>query len=487
MIKIFKYFTLLSYSLLLAFPMEAFSNEASLPQLNLTYSGTLSKNMNNYIEASLTVEDTDGEISEYPNVLIKTRGATASAYNNKPALNLKLRDQEGNELDENLLGIRKASSFILDAMAIDRINMRNRVAFDIWNSFSRLPYETDFDSRNGTSGKFVEVFLNGKYRGIYCLSDKINRKLLDLKKPQIDEDTGEVTIRGVLYKNGTNDIADQTKPGFFNDYIDFVALYHDAWELHEPEEYACPEAWEPLQELYDSEHYLDYNYVKQHFYLENLADYTIHIMALCIQDNWGTKNRYFSIRNITKDDNNGRFIITPWDLDASLGGNYNGTKYGGNYTQWQISDIAKNPPIPLTACMGNSEFKTILRNRWIEGSISAFSVDALKRRLEEYADLFIESGAWERSVKAANPHDLIVKDLKEEISLIMDWYEKRFKEMDKYFGVSDNDREAFSMIRPLKEDYDHSTETIFNLQGIPVKNMDKPGLYIKNGKKIIVK
>ena len=155
MIKIFKYFTLLSYSLLLAFPMEAFSNEASLPQLNLTYSGTLSKNMNNYIKASLTVEDTDGEISEYPNVLIKTRGATASAYNNKPALNLKLRDQEGNELDENLLGIRKASSFILDAMAIDRINMRNRVAFDIWNSFSRLPYETDFDSRNGTSGKFV--------------------------------------------------------------------------------------------------------------------------------------------------------------------------------------------------------------------------------------------------------------------------------------------------------------------------------------------
>jgi len=40
--------------------------------------------------------------------------------------------------------MRQASSWILDAMAIDRIKMRNRVCFDLWNEFSSLPYSTDY-------------------------------------------------------------------------------------------------------------------------------------------------------------------------------------------------------------------------------------------------------------------------------------------------------------------------------------------------------
>ena len=459
--------------------------EVSLPQLQLTYKGSLTKDMVNYIPGSMLLTDTDGTVCEIENILLRTRGATAKAYTNKPSLNIKLRDAEGGELDTDLLGLRKASTFILDAMAIDRINMRNRVAFDIWNSFSRLPYETDFGSRNGTVGRFVEVFLNGRYKGIYCLSDKINRKLLDLKKPQVNEDTGEVTIRGVLYKNGTNNIGNQNTPGFFNDYTVYVARYHDAWELHEPEDYASEEVWTPLKDMYG--HTSDYNYVSQHFYLENLADYCIHIMALSIGDNWGNKNRYFSIQNITKTDDRGKFILTPWDLDSSLGGNYDGSKYGGNYTNWAIGDISKNPPVPLTACMGQASFKSLLKKRWIEGSLGAFAVDSVKQRLNDYADLFIDSGAWQRTIDAANSQDKIVKDLKEEIRLIGEWYEKRFKDMDAYFKVSDEDRAAFAGLDATTVGRDNSEEIIYNLQGIRVKSIDNPGIYIVDGKKVMIK
>ena len=463
----------------------------SLPQLQLTYSGTLSKNMKSYISGSMILTDSDGTVYDIPNVLIKTRGATASAYVNKPALNIKLRDDNGEELDTDLLGLRKASSFILDAMAIDRINMRNRVAFDIWNAFSRLPYETDFGSRNGTVGRFVEVFLNGKYKGIYCLSDKINRKLLDLKKPQVDEETGDVTIRGVLYKNGTNDVGNQNTAGFFNDFGVYVARYHDAWELHEPEDYASEEVWGPLVALYNG-HTSDYSYIKDHFWIENLADYTIHVMALCIQDNWGAKNRYFSIQNITKDDDRGRFIITPWDLDASLGGSYNGSRFGGNYSNWAIGDISKNPPIPITGCMGQEEFKSLLRKRWIEGSAGPFAVDSVSQRLNDYADLFIESGAWQRTVDAHNSDDMIVQDLKQEIELIVEWYANRFQQMDAYFGVTDADRDALASLPSILPDPNDpssqhpnnpTTQLIYNLQGIPVSGPLSPGIYIRNGRK----
>ena len=175
-----------------------------LPVLKIYFSGN-NLNYEEYIPGSIILEDSDNNsILELP-AKFKTRGATARQYNMKPSFNMKLETAEGEEIDENLLGIRKASSFILDAMAIDRICMRNRVCFDIWNSYSRLPYDTDFDSRNGTLGKFVIVYINDNYKGIYCLTDKINRKLLDLKKPQVSSD-GDVTIRGVLYKQGTNDI-----------------------------------------------------------------------------------------------------------------------------------------------------------------------------------------------------------------------------------------------------------------------------------------
>jgi hypothetical protein len=102
-------------------------------------------------------------------------------------------------LNADIFGIRKENSWILDAMAIDRTRMRNRVCFDVWNSMSRTSYDTKYDNRNGTNGVFVEVFINGEYNGLYCLSDKIDRKLLGLKKTKLD-DEGEVSIRGLLYK-----------------------------------------------------------------------------------------------------------------------------------------------------------------------------------------------------------------------------------------------------------------------------------------------
>ena len=128
----------------------------------------------------------------------KIRGKTASTFDKK-SFAVKIYDELGEDLDANIFGIRKENNWILDAMAVDRTRMRNRVCFDVWNDMSRTPYDTKFDNRNGSIGVFVEVFINGDYHGLYCLSDKIDRKLLGLKKAQVSDD-GEVAIRGLLYK-----------------------------------------------------------------------------------------------------------------------------------------------------------------------------------------------------------------------------------------------------------------------------------------------
>ena len=415
-----------------------------MPELRISFEGELSRDMD-YLNGSMQLTNTDGSVVELP-ARFRTRGATASNYTMKPSLNMKLCTADyAEEADSSLLGLRSCSSLILDAMAIDRICMRNRVAFDIWNDFSRLPYDTDFEGRNGTEGRFLELFINGQYYGIYCLSDRINRKLLNLKKVQEKED-GSAVIRGVLYKNGTSDIVDQREPCYSEDSTACVIEWFNAWELTYPEDYAGLQAWHPLQDAFLNGTTKDY--VKKYFYLQNLADYHLLIMALSIADNWGNKNRFLSIRNITKniDDvdpteaDRRRFVITPWDLDTSLGGNYDGRYYDGSYTDWPLEVTFNNQPYPYYALCNDEEYNAILKQRWIEGRQGAFSVDSICTKLERYRDLFVKSGAWQRMVEyfdAQQYRPNYVSDLVREIEYIKEWYRDRFRKVDAFLGIKD--------------------------------------------------
>ena len=415
-----------------------------MPELRIFFEGELSRDME-YLKGSMQLTDTDGSVVELP-ARFRTRGATAKQYMMKPALNMKLCSADyTEEADSSLLGLRSCSSLILDAMAIDRICMRNRVSFDIWNEFSRLPYDTNFEGRNGTEGRFLELFINDQYYGIYCLTDRINRKLLNLKKVQ-EKEEGSPVIRGVLYKNGTNDIENQNEPSFNEDSTACVIEWHNAWELTYPDDYAGMQAWQPLQDAILKGNNKDY--VKKYFFLQNLADYQILIMALSIGDNWSNKNRFLSIRNITKDIDDAdpteadrrRFVITPWDLDTSLGGSYNGSFYDGTYSDWAPEDIAKNSPYPISPISSDEEYNAILKQRWIEGRLGAFSVNSVCTKLEGYRDLFIQSGAWQRMVEHFNAQQYrpeYVNDLEREIEYIEEWYKDRFRQMDTYFGIEE--------------------------------------------------
>lgn len=434
-----------------------------------------------YTFGRMELTDTDGKVVELP-ARFKTRGATARSYPMKPSFNMKLETEEGEEIDYNILDLRKASSFILDAMAIDRICMRNRVCFDIWNQYSRLPYKTDFDSRNGTVGKFVIVYMNDEYKGIYCLTDKINRKLLDLKKPKIDN-TGEVVIRGVLYKQGATNVKDKSVPGYYNDFMDYVPIPNDSWELKEPDAYPSEEAWQPLADYY--KHYGIYSNIKEDFYIENLNDFTLLVMAMAAYDNWWTKNKYFSMRD-SREKGEDIFIVTPWDLDASLGGGWDGEKYDGDYIDWTPEEMASQAVSPFSICLRDPQARELLKARWIETRETVFSVENVASLMYGYCDLFESSGAWQEQVEYWDAHDerpKYVNDLRKEIDLIMEWYADRVEEIDNYFEIDDSGVYSPSSETQGKDD------NIYNLQGCKVSE-DRllPGqIYIRNGKKFIAR
>lgn len=484
---------------LLSALVASYADDTKLPQIVITTNNKIGDSK--YVSGTISITDTDGKIVTL-NAKYRQRGATSAQYTSKPSLNVKLRDESGESLDSCLLGLRSCSKWILDAMAIDRICMRNRVAMDIWNDYASLPYTTSFPVisstgqtiyRSGTIGRFVEVTINGDYKGIYALSDHINRKLLDLKKVDEDDETGGYTVRGVLYKSGTTDIQNQNSPEFLPDYTACTAEYHNAWELKEPEDYECYEAWEPLLDALGSSlasgngvKIKSYELVKKYFDIDNLIDYQLHVMALAISDNWGNKNHFFSIRNIQKDINDEdpeeaakrKFIISPWDLDTSFGGHYNGNYYDGTYQEefTPASAIRNGGCFPFSLCQGSNEYKTRMKERWEELRVTTYLPENINARLESVRDLFVNSGAWERNGSIQPKY---VDDLAKEVDYVEEWYARRYAIMDEHFGIVDAIHDVTTT--------DTDTDIFYTLDGIKVTSPKSPGLYINAKNRKVVR
>ena len=449
-------------------------NEYSLPLVNVEVDvSRLSKE--NYIPGHITIVDaemrTEGRLMASFDCKLRYRGASSLKYEKK-SFAIKLLDSDGEDLDANVFGIRKENDWILDAMAIDRIRMRNRVCFDIWNEISKTPYKTDFDNRNGTLGYFVEVYLNGEYHGLYCMTDKIDRKLLGLKKAKEQSD-GSVYVRGVLYKGEA--WTDATRMTGYDISESFDGEAWNGWELQYPDDYPCYDAWKPLMNLIDfcntRNAFFKLHY-RQHFYFDNLVDYAIFIMGLNIIDN-NVKNTHFSCPDINV---NETYLITPWDLDCSLGGLYEGSHYE-EYTK--ISELTSNYIYYQLYVYNVDNFRESMKERWQELSLGIMSPNSFNSRLDAYAKRFKESGAWQREYDKWN-NNPVPLDLDEELEYVKKWYVNNIAALNKVLGVIADD------IPYVFQDTDSYNIRMYNIDGKRImSNPTGRRIYIENGRKII--
>ena len=449
-------------------------NEYSLPLVNVEVDvSRLSKE--NYIPGHITIVDaemrTEGRLMASFDCKLRYRGASSLKYEKK-SFAIKLLDSDGEDLDVNVFGIRKENDWILDAMAIDRIRMRNRVCFDIWNEISKTPYKTDFDNRNGTLGQFVEVYLNGEYHGLYCMTDKIDRKLLGLKKAKEQSD-GSVYVRGVLYKGEA--WTDATRMTGYDISESFDGEAWNGWELQYPDDYPCYDAWKPLMNLIDfcntRNAFFKLHY-RQHFYYDNLVDYALFIMGLNIIDN-NVKNTHFSCPDINV---NETFLITPWDLDCSLGGLYEGSHFD-EYVK--ITNLTGNYLFYQMYMYNVDNFRESMKERWQELSLGIMSPNSFNSRLDAYAKRFKESGAWQREYDKWN-NNPVPLDLDEELEYVKKWYVNNIAALNKVLGVIADD------IPYVFQDTDSYNIRMYNIDGKRI--MSNPfgrRIYIENGRKII--
>ena len=400
--------------------MVSTMTQQSLPLVNLEFDTTM-LNFQSFITGKITIaeHDSDSTIMSQYDCLVRMRGKTA-LFLPKKSFAVKLVDEYGEKLDANLLGLREENSWILDAMGIDRLRMRNRVCFDIWEEYSHTMWDTSFGNRNGTVGTMVEVFVNGDYNGIYHLSDKINRQLLNLRKAKVNSD-GTVTIKGVLYK-GKNGLITNTLMEYEQASVDTTMW--NSFELQYPEDYPCQDAWQPLMDIIDFNGTTTDQYFAEHYnewyYTSNLVDYWCLLVAFNIMD-MPYKNTFLS----TPDINFGhQYMLSPWDLDASLGRDYNGKV--ANYTA-EFGRLNFYAPFNRLIAGNIDNFKGKIASRWAELTQTALSQANLESHINAIAQRFVESGAWQREYERWQGTRVAINaNINSEINYVKGWYGRNY-------------------------------------------------------------
>lgn len=505
-----------------------------LPIVELNCSSVSSKA---YTTGSLRV--TDPASLGYDSLMIaafKYRGASSSNYP-KRSYAIKLRDENGNSVDRKLLGYRSDNNWILDAMYIDLACMRNRVATDLWNAFECKPYYADREKkvRTGTRGKFVEVILNGQWWGLYCMTEKMDRKQLKLKKfvPAAQSTTGENEVHGVLYKSNqwtyevfmgheSNDDNDNKQVIYphkkVSDYKNILG--QETWceyEFKYPDYEDEAVEWRPLHDaanMVATSFILNIDSVKSRFDYPMLRDYYLFIDLLLATDNHG-KNLFWYAYD-TQGPEGDKLSLAPWDLDGTFGQDWDGvitnTKdvtldfdtYIKNYEhgQFAIFDLIKS----------RSEWLQDLKDRYAELRIKGvISGDSIANRFANYASLFEASLADQREQNMwSKAYHSRHKDIQGGATYAESWIRRRVNWLDQKYGfdaavTAINEAKAEAYFAALGgvgcisvnagkaqsvRIYNIAGQLVRNAQvgsGVTTINGIPAGIYVVNGTKVMVK
>lgn len=106
---------------------------------------------------------------------IRVRG-NSSRYFDKKSYLLRLVDENGSDKSSEVMGMAKASEWVLNGPILDRTLIRNYLCYNIAGQV--MDYAPNV--------RYCELFLNGKYRGIYLAMEAITKDegRINLTKPE---------------------------------------------------------------------------------------------------------------------------------------------------------------------------------------------------------------------------------------------------------------------------------------------------------------
>ena len=367
------------------------------------------------------------------NIGIETRGNSTQGFDKK-TYSIELRTALNADTSVNLFGMGGEEDWILHAMVIDKSQVRIPMSFYLAQRMGQYASEW----------KYVELILNGDYRGIYILVEKIKRDddRVDIEKLDEDDLAGDSLTGGYILRMDWLD----DPQGFESNYNSqggnpmFYQWYYPKANKIKPQQAAYIESWmDEFEEALFANNYTNSlgNRYTDYINLNSFTDF------LLINEFSKNSDGYKLSSYVHKDaeSKGGKLVAGPiWDFDQTYGVSLvcsNHIPTGWTYLQNQDCWDLESMPMWWQSLMQDEVFQNRLKCRWTEFRSSFMHTDsvinwiledttylsqAIQRNFEKW-DEFIGESIW------IEPEP-IPQSYEEEISTMINWITNRLNWMD---------------------------------------------------------
>lgn len=333
-----------------------------------------------------TIFENNDEIkSRKINLEYHVRGGTSRF---KPKKSYKVNLSEKVEI----LEMRKDDDWILNPMSLDYSLVREKIAYDIWNDMSAI---------NNHKLEYVELFLEGEYKGVYYLQEPVDQHTFNEEK----YNTFYYSVKQWS----------ENKPLKLK-YID-GEVFANEFSFDKLDESRTEESFDVLNVLCKD---ISSDELDRVIYDEkNLYDYELFINMINALDN-SYKNQKFAITNKNDDL---YFTKTPWDLDWSM--NNPNNKIAETSLKKVIKDSLKNK------IYVNEKHLKKQAELYFKYRREFYNEQYILNKVNEYYNQVFISGAYIRNNKQWDiENELFLKDIDNiKTSLI-----NRMMFLDDYYG-----------------------------------------------------
>ena len=386
-------------------------------QVFITTSAEITKDA--YVQASVRIVDPNGVFAEINDSesTVKVRGNSTSSGAKKP-YNIKLSAKK------DVLGMGRAKKWCLLANMYDKTMLRNKLSYD---------FAADIGMDFVSASEFVELYLNGEYRGCYLLTEA-----LEIGETRVDllVEENEFLLEYEPYPGYSNPIS------FYTSYYNLLLGFNDPTDpapsqqrwvkdfFREAEEALATGNRERIEQYFDIGSFVDSFIVNELF--KNI-DYAT------------SSTRFYIMEN--------KLCAGPlWDLDLS-----SGNTDADYYTDYHNDCGNENP---YASCEGlycdklwngallqYDWFVDCVRMRYTELSpaIEALTTDTAQAQnkidalLSRYGDAIrrnYEEAGWSITAKYSDYERIPFPTYEENVEYLREWLVRRHAWLKSYFGIA---------------------------------------------------
>ena len=275
----------------------------TLPLMRITCEGEISPDREVVSDVHVTLYDNRSGAADrllQSDATLHVRGRTTVHYpKHSYRISLKRRSASGDREvnnDLSLLGMRSDDDWILYSAYNDHEKVRNVFCSNLWSVSCGTDNRDGRDT--GTEYRYVELFLNGRYDGLYALGYPVQSKAFRYGK---DSD------RECLYK--VNDFGDDNRLYF--DREGTIVGYEPDREPAKGDPRGLLKKYYTTLGLYGD----DNEVLRKGIDVDNAIDFWLFVDLIQGIDN-RIKNYYLGL---TEENGTVRALYAPWDMDASWG------------------------------------------------------------------------------------------------------------------------------------------------------------------------